>query len=501
MSRVFIAFSLFLMSEILSAQICGTPQAPLLDRTDINKKSLQILQRGVEKYIPLTFHLVADSDSNGAIQVEDVFRQLCNLNAQFDDQEVTFYIDRLNYIYNTAVYNTPASSAATVQMRLRKDNNSINIFITNKADSGSGTPGEVLAYYDPSEDWIVSKKGQINGASSTLGHELGHFFSLPHPHAGWDCYPYTTEDYTNPINVDYTIPCDGGGGSVLIELQNGTNCNTAGDRICDTPPDYNIGLLHQNGCAPNTSVKDKNGQVITPITNNFMSYYRDCDTYTFTNTQKNLMNTDFFTVQRSYIRTGKVPNTDSIEAPVQYISPINGELTNSEDNILLDWEDTPGATHYLLIIDRFPSFTNNPQKFFVTESEFVIDGLTPLQLYYWKVWPYNESQTCALYSPTQNFRVGTGVAVNEIKDINNYIVSPNPITSDMYALLTLSSVNTFEGEVSITDATGHLYSKNAITVPAGVSQHQLQTQGFAAGIYFVILHSKNGILVERLLIM
>src|SRR5688500_18263019 len=204
MSRLFIAvFSLFL-THALSAQFCGTPQAPLLDRVDANKQALQIIERGALKYIPVTFHLVADSDSNGAIQVEDVFRQLCNLNVQFADQDAIFYIDRLNYIYNDNVFNFPASSAATVQMRLRRDNNSVNVFITNTANNNSQTPGEVLAYYDPSEDWIVSKKGQINGASSTLAHELGHFFSLPHPHAGWDCYPYTTTDYTNPINVDFT---------------------------------------------------------------------------------------------------------------------------------------------------------------------------------------------------------------------------------------------------------------------------------------------------------
>jgi hypothetical protein len=42
-------------------------------------------------------------------------------------------------------------------MRLRKDNNSVNIFICNSADDGSG-PGVTLAYYDPQEDWIVTVK-------------------------------------------------------------------------------------------------------------------------------------------------------------------------------------------------------------------------------------------------------------------------------------------------------------------------------------------------------
>lgn len=500
MSRLLVAAFFLLFTQIISAQICGTPQLPLLERVDLNKKSMLIHQRGAVKYIPVTFHLVANSDSVGAVQIENVFDQLCSLNEQYADQEAIFYIDRLNYIYNTAVYETPSSSAATIQMRLKKDNNSVNVFITNKADSGNGGPGETLAYYDPQEDWIVSRKNQINGGTKTLAHEVGHFFSLPHPHAGWDCHPYTDEEYGNPVTAEFTIPCDGGGGSLSIELQNGSNCLTAGDRICDTPPDYNIGLLHQNGCAPNSSIKDKNGEVITPIVTNYMSYYQDCNSWSFTTTQKNLMNTDFFTVRRSYIRTGNIPDTDTVTGPVNYITPINGELTPGDNNILLDWEDTPGATQYLVIIDRFMGFTFNPQKFIVNESQVIIDSLTLLTTYYWKVWPLNETRTCAGYSPTQNFRVGTGTGVNEIGEVEGYTLSPNPVVSHD-ASLTLTSVKSFDAEVIITDISGHVFSRKHLIIPSGISQHALETKDLYPGIYFVMLQSKSGVLVERLMVM
>src|SRR5687767_12803721 len=147
MSRLLVVLSFLSLTQFINAQICSTPQAPLLDRIDVNKKNMVIQQRGVFKYIPITFHLVANSEGNGRVLEEDVFRQLCNLNAQYADQEVIFYIDRLNYFDNTTVYETPASSAATTQMRIRQDNNSINVFITNKADSGNGGPGETLAYF------------------------------------------------------------------------------------------------------------------------------------------------------------------------------------------------------------------------------------------------------------------------------------------------------------------------------------------------------------------
>src|SRR5690606_10834658 len=135
----------------------------------------------------------------------------------------------------------------------------------------------------------------------------------------------------------------------------------AGDRVCDTPEDYNLGLFYQNDCDPNTSIMDKNSELIDPMENNVMGYYRDCDSYAFTPTQKNLINTDFFSFRRSYIRTGVIPNTEPVTDPVVYISPINGEETPGFTNVLLDWEDTPHANKYLVIIDRFSSFTFSPQ--------------------------------------------------------------------------------------------------------------------------------------------
>ena len=502
MLRLILFFVGIFITSVASAQFCGTPQDPILERTDINKESLIPIQRGVQKYIPITFHLVAAANGTGRVTEENVLLQLANINASYADQEAKFYIDRFNYFNNDAVFNTPASAGAKTQMRLRKDNNSVNVFITNLADSGSGSPGVTLAYYDPTEDWIVSRKSEIGPVSSTLAHEAGHFFSLAHPFDGWDCFPFTLDDYTNPVNVDFTLPCEGGHGSKLIELHDRSNCNTAGDRICDTPEDYNLGLFYQNNCNENTSVKDKNGEVIKPMVNNFMSYYTDCLSYAFTQTQKNLINTDFFTNRRAYIRTGVIPNTTPVVDPVQYISPINGEESNGTTNILLDWTDTPGANTYLVIYDRFSSFTFNPVKTIVTASELLItEELTVDKPYYWKVWPYNESMTDAGYSATQNFLTGTGTAVNEIRDISDFALSPNPVIDHIPAILTLSSSNAIGAQLQVTDASGLVLSKETISIPSGLSQYLIQNTEFPAGIYFVSVISSQGRLVTPMMIM
>ncbi len=499
MLRTLLAFAAIFMAFTMVAQPCGTPQAPLLERTDANKKAMIEVQRGALKYIPMTFHLVANDAGSGRVTEESILYQVASINEQYSDQEAIFYIDRFNYFDDDAVYDSPRSNAANTQMRLRKDNNSINVFVVNNIESTG--PGQTLAYFDPQEDWLVSRKGQINGASSTLAHEVGHFFSLAHPFSGWDCNPFNIPPYTNPVAVTFTIPCDGGGGSSVIELHDRSNCNTAGDHICDTPEDYNLGLFWQNNCAENNSVKDINGDVIKPMTNNFMSYYTNCATYQFSNTQKNLINTDFFTFQRSYIRTGNVPNTTPVTDPVSYISPINGNNAGGTTNILLDWEDTPGANKYLVIYDRFMSFTFAPKKFIVTGSEFLItDQLGEDVTYYWKVWPYNESETGADYSATQNFKASLGTAVNEIREITSFTLSPNPVRTLGTVRLAISATKPFAGTIEVTNTTGQRLSSQKINITSGVSQHEIETTDLSAGLYFIILHSEKGRLVERMFI-
>ena len=202
-----------------------------------------------------------------------------------------------------------------------------------------------------------------------------------------------------------------------------------------------------------------------------------------------------------YIRTGVIPNTDPVTGPVEYITPINGEESNGETNILLDWENTPGANKYLVIYDRFASFTFDPVKTIVTSSELVIPSLELGRTYYWKVWPYNESMTGAGFSPTQNFKVGTGTAVNEIRDISDFALTPNPVKDHMPAILTLASNSAMSAQLTVTDASGRPLSKETIAIPAGMSQYKIQNTEYPAGIYFVSVHSAQGRLVMPMMIM
>lgn len=66
-----------------------------------------------------------------------------------------------------------------------------------------------------------------------------------------------------------------GSGDKSLELVDGSNCATEGDKICDTPADPGGGDVN-GACAYVGGLKDANGDYYTPKTNNMMSDYAGC---------------------------------------------------------------------------------------------------------------------------------------------------------------------------------------------------------------------------------
>lgn len=142
-----------------------------------------------------------------------------------------------------------------------------NIWIVNKIDGADGTSGQFIAGYayfpgaSSSVDGTVMLATQMISGQKTLPHEIGHAFNLYHTFEG------SANNSQCPSN---------------------TNCNTQGDRICDTDPvfnNYNAGTgIYNFSCrsGPNTCASPNNYTINTE--SNFMSY-TTCYTL-FTNGQK-----------------------------------------------------------------------------------------------------------------------------------------------------------------------------------------------------------------------
>ncbi len=243
-----------------------------------NKEAIAntIENRGGVLYVPVKFHLGANTDGTGRIDETALFRQLCRLNEDFAPANMVFYLTENNYLNHSGVFTAPYLGSSHNTMVAQKNlhgQNVLNIFTVLTADNpNDSSAGTVLAYYNPTGDYIVIRNDELTAANQNLSHEIGHFFSLSHPFVGWECGPYDPTRDGNPLTIT-SVPVDCGWGS-LIEKVNG-NCNTAADEICDTPPDYLFAFSSLNtGCGLNTQVLDIDGNEILTLANNYMSYFQ-----------------------------------------------------------------------------------------------------------------------------------------------------------------------------------------------------------------------------------
>src|SRR5690606_34487783 len=124
----------------------------------------------------------------------------------------------------------------------------------------------------------------------------------------------------------------------------------------------------------------------------------------------------------------------------------------------------------------------------------------PNVTYYWKVWPFNESQTGAGYSSTQNFVVGTGVNVNEIHEVSAVQIVPNPVSKGQAAVMEVVSAKHFDATLQVLDYTGRVLSSEDISVREGESSYLLPVANLPGGIYVVLINSRYGRLIERIVI-
>ncbi len=505
---LFILTLLFGFTVPLGAQLqgfCGvTDSGPLLDRVRQHQKTLAEFpaqsRSSVVKYVPITFILVSDSDSVGGAREEQVLDQLLALNAHYAPQDMIFYLDEFRYKDNTLVFTDPSHSSSVFQMKLVKDPNALNVYVTQDCETPGGV-GQTLGYYSSPNDWVVMRKDRLNGGPTNfvLPHEAGHFFAMPHTFNGWDCTSYDEDVHGNPVSSVWS-PCNG---SLRVELQNGSNCSTAGDLICDTNPDYNFGFGWSVGgdqCAEYTpQIMDPNGDIVDVTENNFMGYFLNCTNYMFTPMQQSIIEADFLSPQRAYLRSAYLPTMEPVENNVTYNYPINGEETASFDNIDLDWEDVPGATDYLLIVSRNAGFSLFPQRFIVQESFFTLDELTPDVNYFWRVWPFNETQTGAGWATTQNFHTGLSSGVETISAVDRLDVFPNPASASGEITVILESSSAFDAVITLYDMTGEVAWYDATQrIEAGKeTMIPIHLERAMPGLYFVEIQSSEGGVISK----
>lgn len=490
------------------AHKCGTTGDEVMQRLLKNKQALinnPISPREI-RYIPVKFHIVSKTDGTGGVPEAQVFDMLCTANEDFADLEMQFYIKdgEFNYINNDAIHNLILDSnhpQSTINplilqniMNSNRDFAALNVYMVRDIILNANNTGNVLGFYSNDRDWVVMLNNEVRGSSITLTHELGHFFSLPHPFNGWESDPYDPDKHGNPVQSNSP-------GFIPTEKMDGSNCTIAGDRICDTPPDYNFAGI---SCNWTEEILDPDGTLVNPEEKLTMGYFPcDKDDYFFSEMQKQLMIQDLATSGRDYLATDPNLVTTVLEANTELVFPANDEQLTYYQGLELEWTAVPGATQYLVEIDRLPTFVFQKQSFYVRDINFLeLNNLEANKKYYWRVKPYNDYSTCQPFTLAKSFTTGENpTAVQDIDFVSKWVLSPNPLTSQQDINLAFAAEKAFQGNIRFFSLSGQaLGQAQQYNFKAGQNRLSIPVPNLQNGVYLLVLNTNEGVRTERILV-
>jgi len=507
--NIFVLFAFVCHLPAFFAQqqpFCGTTiedQTALLPRLEANKNaalSVGITERNAVQYVPIHFHLVGDNNSDGKLSINKVLDQLCVLNQQYQNQDIQFYLSPHSTtaygLFNTTINNNNVflNQTNATLMTQRRHSRALNVYAVEEPVSGNTQlPGTITqAYYTGNRDWIVMRKSEFSNSlrNGVLAHEIGHFFSLPHTFFGYETNPFNTADAGWP-KAPVLSP-----GGAATERANGTNCTTAGDRICDTPPDFGFTANNCNEYAG--GAQDPLGTVVNPSEKNFMGYFNGCN-YEFTPQQQNIIRADLNAGNRNYLDNTFNPAATQFTTPATLLTaPASSSTVPFYDQVQLEWNTVSGATHYLLEIDVTPQYASTQlQSYLLTTNSKSITTLQPGRTYYWRVRPFNQYYTCAA-ARQRSLKTPQTSSAPELHFLQSAVMAPNPVPSGLPAMLTIRSTVPFEAKVDIMDASGRTVQQSGpYAFNSGETTIELSTERIPAGLYFLRMYNAEGSMVKK----
>jgi hypothetical protein len=482
--KIFLLSSFFLYSILLIAQqnYCGTNEG----RSDWLKK---FQENGINNnlrseewlIIPVVFHITGTDEGleyTAFSQVEEAF---CQMNMDFEQVNIQFFkaLD-YQYIDNTEWHNHTTFGQGRRMMNANNISGVVNIYICEDAAGNCG-------YYTGGPDAIAINNDCLGETGHTLAHEVGHYLDLPHPFFGWEG---TTYDINSPTPQSF--------GSIQVEFVDGSNCTSAADGFCDTPPDY---LSYRWPCnsngESNTLQKDPDGAEFRSQGNLIMSYSTgDCRDY---------FSTDQIAAMRANIQNQRdvLLNHDR-----EYQEPLPAEklkvaYPENKDSVYyravsLGWFGMEGADYYLLEVSYSPSISNAFLRVEVMDTSYYMGNLDINRNYFWRVTPFAAQGNCA----SSNFR--SQFKTTEFSNVTDPEADEANISSffDLSGNLHITSNGLKKKEnldLILYSGSGQIVYHEVLKMESGASKTVITPGSLPAGLYILSLQSKNLQLKNRII--
>lgn len=288
----------------------------LLKRSARGSESVNIINS-----IPIKAFIIRNSDGSGGLSETSLSQAISDLNIIYANAFLEFFLcDGIEYINNDDLNNFKKGDENSIS-ETNYTSGLINIYFTDNLQNESNN--NICGYSDNvgRNDIIVMKTSCAENGSS-LPHELGHFFSLLHTH--------------------------GADNNLTTELVDGSNCDTDGDGICDTPADPQLNSASiGSSCTYRGTETDANGDVFMPDTYNIMSYsHKSCRIH-FSEQQLARMYA-FYMTTKNYLSCPSFNANIAVNESETCESSLTVNFESLNDNIT-DWEwdvDGDGLTDY-----------------------------------------------------------------------------------------------------------------------------------------------------------
>ena len=295
------------------AELQAAKQSMLQQRSANSKGDVPSAQ---DVYIKV--HAIRYSNGSGGLRAYDLEKAFQNLNNMFDGALVNFILyEGVDYIDDSDLMQFEKGDEKTL-LENHYIPGILNVYFAEYLTNSSKS--SICGYSDNTDNRdIIVVKNSCSINDSTLAHEIGHILSLVHTHG-----------------VSNT--------QLTTELVDGSNCDTDGDGICDTPADPGLSSDNvDNFCNYTGSATDANGDTFNPDTSNMMSYsLKACRTY-FSKEQIIRMYTYFTLEKNRFTQPGVVPeivieeedyDKDSLTAVKLFPNPVqNGNIYLSSTKI------------------------------------------------------------------------------------------------------------------------------------------------------------------------
>ena len=245
MRNLYLFVCLFVCLFEVNAQECGflTPENyETYDYLNSERISNESSTVPVSYCINVCFRIVRDDNgTNAAVNPNIIPQALAQLNAAFNPHGIKFnQVGTYDYVNNTnynSYTSTPSTSPALIP-------NCLNVFFINDFQGNPSRNG--IGSFGTNRSVIRGSKALSN---NNIAHEVGHNLNLVHT---FSCTTHEILSCTeNPLNTDV----------------NTNGCINRGDKICDTPADYNP-FDYTTSNPPAYPINSYN-----PKKNNIMSYW------------------------------------------------------------------------------------------------------------------------------------------------------------------------------------------------------------------------------------